>query len=133
MKRFNFKKLTILFLFICIAFTSQSCLVSRCKRPQIVGYVYDSITRKPIANCKVGENLTDIKGYFQLKELRYSEFTFIGNEAPPLMINEAIYKENYEKKSIQLFNPFGGGNRKGTIYNADTIFLKKILITKDYK
>lgn len=133
MRRFNFKKLTALFLFIVIAFICQSCLVSRCKRPQIVGYIYDSITRQPIANCKVGENLTDAKGYFQLKEQRYSQFTFIGYEAPPILVNEAIYKEDYEKKAIQLFNRFGGGNRKGTIHNADTIFLKRILISTDYK
>jgi hypothetical protein len=133
MKRFNFKKLTALILLITTAFVCQSCLVSRCKRPQIVGYIYDSITRQPIVNCKVGENLTDTKGYFKLKEQRYSQFTFIGYEAPPLLVNEEIYKEDYEKKSIQLFNPFGGGNRKGTIHNADTIFLKRILISTDYK
>ncbi|WP_394774674.1 hypothetical protein [Flavobacterium sp.] len=133
MRQLNFKKLSILFLFICIALSCQSCLVGRCKRPQIIGYIYDSITRQPIANCKVGENLTDTNGYFQLKEQRYSQFTFIGYEAPPILVNEEIYKENYEKKSIQLFNPFGGGNRKGNIHNADTIFLKRILITTDYK
>ncbi|MFH6991272.1 hypothetical protein [Flavobacterium sp. FlaQc-48] len=125
------KYCTIVFV-IAIAFTFQSCLVSRCKRPQIVGYIYDSITRMPIENCKVGENLTDAKGYFELKELRYSQFTFVGYEAPPLMVNELISKEGYEKKSIALFNPFGGGNRKGALHNADTIFLKKAIIT-DYK
>lgn len=110
---------------VSLALACQSCLVSRCKRPQIVGYIYDSITRKPIENCKVGENLTNNKGYFLLKELRFSQFTFIGYEAPPLIVNEAIYKEGYENKTIALFNPFGGGNRKGTTVNADTIFLKK--------
>ncbi|KQB42460.1 hypothetical protein RC62_3466 [Flavobacterium aquidurense] len=100
-------------------------MVSRCKRPQIVGYIYDSITRKPIENCKVGENITDTNGHFQLKELRYSEFTFIGNEAPPLFVNEAIIKEGYEEKFIELFNQFGGGIRKGAIHNSDTIFLKR--------
>lgn len=125
MKIFCSKKLYTVIVLISIAFVCQSCLVSRCKRPQIMGYVYDSITRKPIENCQVGENLTDIKGYFQLKELRYCEFTFIGYEAPPLMVNETIYKEGYEKKSIELFNPFGGGIRKGAVHNADTIFLKR--------
>ena len=125
MKLLYFKKFCTLILVLTITFVCQSCLVSRCKRPQITGYIYDSITRKPIENCKVGENLTDIKGYFQLKELRYSEFTFVGYEAPPLMVNESIYKEGYEKKSIELFNPFGGGIRKGVVHNCDTIFLKK--------
>jgi hypothetical protein len=127
MKNANLRKPFILIILIAtIIFTCQSCLVSRCKRPQIIGYVYDSITKKPIENCKVGENTTDAKGYFQLKELRYSEFTFMGYEAPPLMVNETIYKEGYQKKSIALFTPFGGGIRKGALHNADTIFLRRI-------
>jgi len=56
-------------LLITIALTCQSCLVSRCKRPQIMGYIYDSISRKPIENCKVGENLTDSKGLFSIKRI----------------------------------------------------------------
>ena len=133
MKTSYLKKTAILILLITMAFTFQSCLVSRCNRPQIVGYVYDSITRKPIENCKVGESLTDIKGYFRLKELRYSEFAFVGSEAPPLMVDEPVYKENYEKKSIKLFNKFGGGSRKGSLHNVDTIFLKRNTVTTDYK
>lgn len=133
MKISYFRKLYTLIVLITIALVCQSCLVSRCKRPQITGYIYDSITRKPIENCKVGETLTNTKGYFQLKELRYSQFTFMGHEAPPLMVNEPITKEGYEKKSIALFNPFGGGIRKGAIYHADTIFLKKTPIIPDYK
>lgn len=125
MKIFSYKKLQALLLLIILAFICQSCLVNRCKRPQIVGYIYDSISRKPIENCKVGENLTDANGYFQLKELRYSQFTFVGYEAPPLLVNELISKEGYDKKHIELFNPFGGGIRKGSIHNADTIFLKR--------
>jgi len=133
MKRSYFKKTGVLILLIPMTFTLQSCLVSRCKRPQIVGYVYDSITRKPIENCKVGENLTDTNGYFQLKELRYSQFTFVGSEAPPLMADEPVYKENYEQKYIKLFSKYGSGNRKGSLHNADTIFLKRKSITADYK
>ncbi|QGK74117.1 hypothetical protein [Flavobacterium sp. SLB02] len=129
MKIFYFKKICTLIFLITIALVCQSCLVSRCKRPQIMGYIYDSISRKPIENCKVGENLTDTKGHFQLKELRYSEFTFVGYEAPLLMVNEAIIKEGYENKSIQLFNPFGGGIRKGAVHNCDTIFLKRAPVT----
>lgn len=133
MKKSNLKKIQTILILITAAFICQSCLVSRCKRPQIVGYIYDSITRKPIENCKVGENTTDVKGYFQLKELRYIQFTFAGYEAPPLMVNEPVYKQGYENKFIELFNPFGGGNRKGTIHNTDTIFLKKIAIAPQYK
>lgn len=133
MKTSNFTKLFTIIIVINVAFFCQSCLVTRCKRPQIVGYVYDSITRKPIENCSVGESLTNTKGYFQLKELRYSEFTFMGYEAPPLMVNEPISKEGYKNKSIELFNPFGGGQKKGAIHNADTIFLKRSSIIPVYQ
>ncbi|OXA88301.1 peptidase associated/transthyretin-like domain-containing protein [Flavobacterium hercynium] len=119
------RKLLILTAILTFTMLFQSCLVSRCKRPQIVGYIYDSITRQPITNCNVGENLTDQKGYFELKELRYSQFTFIGYEAPTLLVNEAVQKEGYETKSISLFNPHGGGHKKGAKHDADTIFLKK--------
>jgi hypothetical protein len=122
----NFKILNIAIILIIVSFSFQSCLVSRCKRPKIIGYIYDSITNKPLENCKVGENSTNSNGYFELKEKRYSQFTFVGYEAPPLHVNEPISKVGYEKKSINLFNPFGGGIRKGYVHNVDTIFLKKI-------
>ncbi|OXG06940.1 hypothetical protein BC749_107154 [Flavobacterium araucananum] len=133
MKTSYLKKLRLLLLCLTIAFVCQSCLVSRCKRPQIIGYIYDLENRKPIENCLVGESLTDKNGYFQLKELRYSQLTFLGYEAPPLQVNESVYKEGYDKKTIELFNPFGGGNRKGTVHNVDTIFLKKTLILPAFK
>lgn len=119
------KKFFILTAILTFAMLFQSCLVSRCKRPQIVGYVYDSISRQPIANCNVGENKTGANGYFELKELRYSQLTFLGFEAPLLMVNEVITKEGYEKKFIALFNPHGGGHKRGAKHDADTIFLKK--------
>ncbi|WP_236025389.1 hypothetical protein [Flavobacterium geliluteum] len=133
MMTLRFKTFCNFILVIGIAFLFQSCWVSRCKRPKIVGYIYDSITRKPIENCKVGEGLTDQNGYFQLKELRYSQFTFAGFEAPSLMVNEPVNKEGYQKKAIELFNPFGGGIKKGALHNADTIFLSKSEIIPDFK
>ncbi|QSB25219.1 hypothetical protein [Flavobacterium sp. CLA17] len=133
MKKINFKNIYLTLLLIAVALVFQSCLVSRCRRPQIIGYVYDSITRKPVENCKVGEVLTDQKGYFQLEELRYSQWTFAGSEAPPLMINEFVDKDGYEKKSIEAYSSHGGGNRKGSSHNADTIFLKKVLLPSDPK
>ncbi|KFF15155.1 hypothetical protein B0A62_16010 [Flavobacterium hydatis] len=128
MNKSNFRKCGIIITLIIVAFSFQSCLVSRCQRPQIMGYIYDETTHTPIENCKVGESLTNAIGYFNLKEIRYSQFTFVGYEAPPLHVNEAIYKEGYEKKSIDLHNPFGGGMRKGAVHNADTIYLKKVSI-----
>lgn len=47
---------------------------------------------------------------------------FAGSEAPPVMINEAVYKEGYDKKSIEAYSSYESGNRKGSIHNADTLF-----------
>ena|SRR6218665_648885 len=117
----------IIFL-ILVGFSFQSCLVSRCKRPQIIGYIYDSETKKPVDNCKVGETVSQSNGYFSLKEKRYHQLTFLGFEAPNLMINEPINKEGYESQQIQFMQPFGGGLKKGALHNSDTIFIKKIKI-----
>ncbi|MCV9927639.1 hypothetical protein OIU83_08260 [Flavobacterium sp. LS1R49] len=124
----NFQKYQIIILTVIVSFSFQSCLVSRCKRPRLIGYIYDESTNKPIESCKVGESLTNSAGYFDLKEIRYSQFTFVAFEAPPLSVNEPIYKEGYEKKSINFLNPFSGGMRKGAIQNMDTIYLKKVVI-----
>ncbi|WP_243860509.1 hypothetical protein [Flavobacterium poyangense] len=121
----NFKNIGVLFLLIFTTFLCQSCLVSRCERPQITGYIYDKNTNSPVTNCKVGEALTNEMGYFNLKEKRYSQFTFFGYEAPPIAVNETVFKDGYEKETITLYNSFGGGLRKGTIHHADTIYLKK--------
>lgn len=120
-----FYKFTFL---ILASFSLQSCLVNRCKRPQIVGYVYDAETKKPIENCKVGETLSQSNGYFSLDEKRYHQFTFFGYEASTLAVNEAIQKEGYKSKSIQFIQPFGSGAKKGAFHNADTIYIKKNII-----
>lgn len=125
MNIFNFKKYGVLIFLISIGFLFQSCWVSRCQRPQIMGYIFDESTKLPIENCNVGETSTNGAGYFNLKEKRYRQFTFVGYEAPPLMVNEAVYKEGYQREYINLHNPFGGGMRKGAIHNMDTIYLKK--------
>lgn len=125
MHRFTFKNIGVLFSLVFSGFLCQSCLVSRCERPQIIGYIYDKNTKRPVVNCKVGETLTDETGYFNLKEKRYPQFTFFGYEAPPVIVNEGVFKEGYEKETIALYNSFGGGLRKGTIHQADTIYLKK--------
>ncbi|WP_242499278.1 hypothetical protein [Flavobacterium sp. 140616W15] len=129
MNKLNLRKYGTIITLIIVAFLFQSCLVSRCQRPQIMGYIYDEGTKTPIENCKVGESLTNAMGYFNLKEMRYSQFTFVGYEAPPLHVNETIYKEGYEKKFIDLHNPFGGGMRKGAVHKVDTIYLKKNVVT----
>jgi len=117
-----------LILVILISSSFQSCLVNRCKRPQITGYIYDFETRKPIENCNVGETSSQSNGYFSLKEKRYHQFTFFGFEAPTLAVNEPIKKEGYESQNIQYIQPFGGGMRKGAFHNADTIYIKKTVL-----
>ncbi|MET3025998.1 hypothetical protein ABXT06_04920 [Flavobacterium sp. UW10123] len=122
--KFFFK--IIFLLFISLSF--QSCLVSRCKRPEIAGYIYDSETKKPIDNCQVGEVLSQSNGYFLLKEKRYRQFTFFGFEAPTLMVNEPVKKDGYDLQKIQYMQPFGGGMKKGAFHNADTIYIKKTVL-----
>lgn len=128
MNTFYYKKIVVLGFLILICSSLQSCLVSRCKRPQITGYIYDSESNKPIENCKVGETFSNTTGYFELKEKRYRQFTLWGFEAPMLSVNEKIEKEGYESQNIQFMNPHGGGAKKGNLYNADTLYLKKNII-----
>ncbi|MFC4390165.1 hypothetical protein [Flavobacterium quisquiliarum] len=93
-----------------------------------MGYIYDSETKLPIANCKVGETLSQQNGYFSLDEKRYHQFTFFGFEAPTLMVNEPINKEGYESQQINFMQTFGGGMKKGALHKMDTLYLKKTLI-----
>lgn len=128
MMKFYFRKTILLVFLVLVSYSLQSCWVSRCKRPQITGYIYDFESNKPINNCKVGETFSNTKGYFVLNEKRYHQFTLWGFEAPMLMVNEKIEKEDYEQKSIEFMNPHGGGLKKGAQHNVDTIYLKKIVI-----
>lgn len=127
------KKLRSILFILLISFSLQSCLVSRCKRPQIVGYIYDADSGQPIENCKVGEVLSQNNGYFSLTEKRYHQFTFFGYEAPPLSVFEVIQKEGYESQHIQLMSLFGGGAKKGALHNADTLYLKRMPVKIEIK
>lgn len=126
MNKISFKKLYSLLILALISFSLQSCLVSRCKRPQIVGYIYDADSKQPIQDCKVGEVFSQNNGYFSLDEKRYLQFTFWGFEAPALSVNETVEKECYKSQKIQFINKFGGGVKRGALHNVDTLFLKKI-------
>lgn len=123
----KYKAHTYFLLLGCMLFSFQSC-ISRLRRPEITGVVvgYD---KKPIANCRVGEVLTDENGRFKLAEERYSAFLLteiFAMEAPPLMVLESVEKEGFEKDVISMFHKWGGGRKKGAKTNIDTIFLKKI-------
>lgn len=103
-----------------------SC-ISRMARPRLTGTILD-FDKKPIANCSIGETVTDKYGRFELPEIRYNKFfltEIFVMEAPPVMVQEKIKKEGYEMKITNLFNRFGGGSKKGTIWRMDSIFLKK--------
>ncbi|MBL4746371.1 MAG: hypothetical protein JKY08_08370 [Flavobacteriaceae bacterium] len=104
----------------------SSC-ISRLGRPSLSGIITD-FEGNPIENCSVGEVLTDKNGIFTLSEIRYNQFfltELFHMEAPPLMVSELINKKNYLTKEIYSFSSFGGGGRKGSKWNLDTIRLKK--------
>ena len=103
----------------------SACLVSRTERPRLTGYVYDHESKQPIEGCKVGEAITDSRGYYTLKEKRYREFTLPGFEARPVLVVERVEKEGYTPGIIEGYNPFGGGLRKGAHWEMDTVFLKE--------
>ena len=94
-------------------------------RPIITGRVLD-YQGNPIEKCQVGEVFTDKKGYLRLPEKRYHEFTFIGFEAPPVYVSEEVKKEGYESDMIVMWNPYGGGASKGTVWTANDIYLRRV-------
>lgn len=112
-------------LILTLSVVLQACLVSRLRRPQLTGYIFDIESRQPIEGCKVGESLTDSTGYYKLKEKRYLQITWIGMEAPPLLVREVVEKKGYMKDTIKGFNKYGGGMRKGAHWKMDTVFLER--------
>ena len=108
-----------------IGILCTSCLVSRMARPIITGRVLDYYGN-PIAQCQVGEVMTDKQGYFRLPERRYHEFTFIGFEAPPVHVSEPVSKEGYESDMIVMWDRYGGAVSKGTVWTANDIYLRRV-------
>lgn len=115
-----------LFMVAVLALTFSSC-ISRLGRPAISGVIVDE-NKKPIEGCRVGETTTDINGSFHLKVIRYNKF-FIPEmfmlEAPPVMVSEIIDKKGYKKDTINIFQTFGGGQKKGAKLDLGMIILKK--------
>lgn len=122
----NMKFRNQLLFFGAFVITFSSC-ISRLERPAISGVIVDE-NKKPIAGCRVGETTTDINGSFHLKEIRYNKF-FIPEmftlEAPPVMVSEIIDKKGYKKDTINIFQTFGGGQKKGAKLDLGMIILKK--------
>ena len=118
----NMVRIILVFNFLFLS----SC-ISRLGRPILQGVITD-FNGIPIENCSVGESTTDEYGKFVLSEKRYNQFLFteiFQMEAPSLRISEIISKEGYESKEIYAYNRYGGGGRKGSIWNLDTIRLKE--------
>ncbi len=118
-------KITVSILSIILILLT-SC-ISRLGRPMLTGTIVD-FNKVPIEGCKVGETITDHNGNFILPESRYNKFLIpeiFYLEAPPLRVYETISKDSFDNKTIQLFNPYGGGLPKGTTCDLDTIYLKK--------
>ncbi len=113
------------FLIVGVLTLIQSCIVTRLGRPKLTGYIYDNINKLPIDSCKVGERYTNSEGYYELKEKRYLDLTFIGMEAPPLFIQEVIVKKGFISDTIKRFSTFGGAARRGTHWKIDTVFLER--------
>lgn len=127
MKNIKFKTHLYFVLLSLIFILLQSCIL-RLSRPEITGVIVD-YDKNPIANCKVGEVLTDKNGRFKLSEERYNAFfltEMFVMEAPPLMVFEPIEKEGFEKDAVSIFNRYGGGQIKGAKSEMDTIFLRKV-------
>ncbi|WP_316751855.1 hypothetical protein [Pedobacter gandavensis] len=128
---------------LCSIALLSSC-ISRLARPAISGVIVD-YDKNPVADCRVGETVTDKNGSFYLKELRYNKFLLsemMIMEAPPLHVDEPIVKAGFVSDAIILHNPRGGGQAKGAKYQIDTIFLKRtnqqfdlaaLLVNKDWK
>ncbi|MCX2454266.1 hypothetical protein OQX61_23545 [Pedobacter sp. PLR] len=111
---------------LCSIVLLSSC-VSRLARPAISGVIVD-YDKNPVADCRVGETVTDKNGAFYLKEKRYNKFLLsemMIMEAPPLRVEEPIVKADFISDAITLYNPRGGGQAKGAKYQIDTIFLKR--------
>ena len=109
---------------VAVYFVSSGCVVKRLGRPQLTGYVYDAETGLPLAGCSVGEVQTDADGYFELPRRCYREMTFVGREAPPLMVSELVEMTGYETVHITGFSTFGGSNcSDGSDLEIEPIYL----------
>jgi hypothetical protein len=113
---------------LTISFCLSAC-ISRLSRPEISGHVIDE-HGQPIAQVQVGETYTNLNGYFQLKEQRYSAFLLkeiMHMEAPPVFVQESVIKSGYQSCYLQYSHRFGGGQRKGAKWELGKIILQSNL------
>ncbi|MGG6229508.1 hypothetical protein [Tenacibaculum sp. SDUM215027] len=107
---------------LLIIFIITTSCVSKVVRPKLIGVIVNE-QGKPIDSCIVGETYTDKNGKFELSEITTREFFSIFGTSS-VFISEQIRKEGYEPKDLIARNRYGSV-RKGSIWNMDTIFLRK--------
>lgn len=113
------KKIILLLIVSVLAF---SC-TTKVERPKLIGIIVDEFG-VPVAGCKVGETFTDKNGRFELSERKHKGFiSFFGRL--PIFISEDIIKSGYEKRRLNAESGRGGVS-VGSIWNMDTIRLRKI-------
>ena len=118
------KMIKKLFLLLIFSTLFTSC-VTKVIRPKLTGTIVDEMGM-PVDSCQVGEVYTNKDGNFELEELTYKGFISLFGSSP-VFISERISKEGYELKELIAGNNRGGIS-PGSVWNMDTIRLRKILI-----
>jgi hypothetical protein len=117
---------------LVMALMCQSCYVSRCSNPRMTGYVRDAQTGQPLANCTVrfkwspdlnNGTVTNSDGYYELKEKRYRQWTFIAMEAPPMRFNLLYAMPGYEKQDVRHIYSYGGSAPKGEHMELEAVHM----------
>ncbi|MCH4828952.1 hypothetical protein [Flavobacterium columnare] len=116
-------------LILCMFFI-VGCSV-KLERPEIKGFVYDKITKKPISNVEIitfndgqiiTESITDTLGMFYLKAIKSSHLLDFESGNDPKFYDIILKHRNYLTDSLQ-------EKTRGSFINElkvyDTIFLSK--------
>ena len=119
------KRWVYLFLIGLLISISNGCIVKKVVRPKLTGYIYSFDSKQPLAGCKVGETYTNANGYYELAEIKTTDLTFPGMEAPPIFVHEIVSKKGYENDTIKEFNNRCGYSQVEMHWEIDTIFMKR--------
>ena len=114
------KKLYLLLIFTTL-FTS---CITKVIRPKLTGTIVDEMGM-PVDSCQVGEAFTNKDGNFVLKEVTHKSLISLFGSSP-VFISERINKEGYELKELMAAKQRGGISQ-GSVWNMDTIRLRKTL------
>lgn len=102
-----------------LLFVFAGCVVTRTSRPMIQGTVVDEETNQPLGGVEIWnvskvETTSAPDGTFVLSRHTYREVTFIGGEAPPVLVEFRAVKEGYCTYRYKNFGRFGGGSPNAT-------------------